>query len=107
MKNAFINIALPFWLFSEPQAPMKNKDQALDKILQMPTKAIPPNWTTWDIIEIQGPITFGQLEEQYKQKYGVVVNMVSYENLSLYVAFQKNHVKERRGRDIGGLIEEL
>lgn len=52
MKNAFINLALPLWQFTEPMPAIKNVDQEMDVIMGMPSKAIPPNWTTWDVIEI-------------------------------------------------------
>lgn len=42
MKNSFMNLALPVWLFSEPQPPIKAKDKDYDPILMGPVKAIPP-----------------------------------------------------------------
>lgn len=48
MKNCFSNLALPLWLFSEPLPPIKTKDKEMDPILLSKTKAIPPDWTTWD-----------------------------------------------------------
>jgi ubiquitin-activating enzyme E1 len=41
MKNAFINLALPLWLFSEPLPADKTKDKDYDPIMMGPVKAIP------------------------------------------------------------------
>jgi len=57
MKNSFMNLALPLWLFSEPLPPFKMVDKEYDQVMLGPIKAIPPNWTIWDKIEVQGPMT--------------------------------------------------
>lgn len=57
MKNCFINLALPLWLFSEPLPPTQTKDKEMDPILLSKTQAIPPNWTTWDKLMVKGPLT--------------------------------------------------
>jgi ubiquitin-activating enzyme E1 len=41
MKNSFMNLALPLWLFSEPLPPIRAKDKDYDPILLGPVKAIP------------------------------------------------------------------
>jgi ubiquitin-activating enzyme E1 len=57
MKNCFINLALPLWLFSEPLPPIQTKDKEYDPIMMTKSVAIPPNWTTWDKIDVTGPMT--------------------------------------------------
>ena len=42
MKNSFVNLALPLFLFSEPLPPIVNKD-GFDISLQENVKAIPPS----------------------------------------------------------------
>ena len=56
-RNSFMNIALPIWLFSEPELPKQAKDKDYDPILLGPVKAIPSNWTCWDKIDVNGPMT--------------------------------------------------
>ena len=41
MKNSFMNLALPLWLFSEPMPPVYMKDKDYDPIVLGPIKAIP------------------------------------------------------------------
>jgi len=41
MKNSFMNLALPVWLFSDPLPPIKAIDKDYDPILMGPVKAIP------------------------------------------------------------------
>lgn len=46
-KNAFINLALPFWIFTEPSPPIQQKDKDYDPILLGPVKAVPSGWNNW------------------------------------------------------------
>lgn len=57
MKNAFINLALPLWIFSEPEPPIIIRDKDYDPVLMGPVKAIPAGHTTWDNIPVNGPMT--------------------------------------------------
>lgn len=41
MKNSFMNLALPFWLFTEPSSPIKAKDEENSIITLGPVKAVP------------------------------------------------------------------
>ena len=41
MKNSFMNLALPLWLFTEPMPPIYMKDKDYDPIVLGPIKAIP------------------------------------------------------------------
>ena len=41
MKNSFMNLALPLWLFSEPMPAIQNKDKAYDPIMMSASIAIP------------------------------------------------------------------
>ena len=41
MRNAFVNLALPLFVFGEPSPAIVNVDVALDPRLQCPVKAVP------------------------------------------------------------------
>lgn len=57
MRNLFSNLALPLWLFSEPNQPNHVVDKDYDPISLGPVKAIPPNHTSWDVLNVNGPMT--------------------------------------------------
>lgn len=59
MKNGFMNLALPLWLFSEPMPPIKAKDKDYDEVVMGPVKAVPPGFTNWDRLVVKGPMTIG------------------------------------------------
>lgn len=59
-KNAFINLALPLFVFSEPTPTNVTKSKELDPILGCPVKAIPEGFTIYDKVVVKGPLTFQQ-----------------------------------------------
>lgn len=74
-KNGFVNLALPFFGFSEPIASPKGKynDKVYDKI--------------WDRFDIQGDITLRALLEHFEKKEGLEITMLSYGVSLLYASF--------------------
>lgn len=57
-KNAFVNLALPLFVFTEPTEVNKTKSKDYDLIVAGPIKAIPEGYTIYDKIVIDGPLTF-------------------------------------------------
>jgi len=84
MKNLFANLAIPLWVFSEPQPPIKNTDKDYDMILLGPVKAVPPGFTTWDKLIVQGPMTFEDIMKYLKEKYALQVSIISCGKLCVY-----------------------
>ena len=82
-KNGFINLALPFFGFSEPIAAPKRKynDQS---------------WSLWDRFEVRGDITLAQFIELFKTQHNLEVTMLSCGVSMLYGFFMaKAKVQER------------
>lgn len=52
-KNAFLNLALPLFILSEPLPPIKTKSVDYDPVAIGPVKAKPEGFTTWDVLEIR------------------------------------------------------
>lgn len=69
MKNSFMNLALPLWIFSEPEPPIKAKDKDYDPILMGPVKAIPDGFTTWDKLFVKGPMTIQEIIDYFSDSY--------------------------------------
>jgi len=76
-RNTYLNLALSLFVQNEPGEPKKMKDVEMDPIMLMPVKAIPKDWTIWDIIEIKGPLTIDEFCSKIKKKYDVEVNIVT------------------------------
>jgi len=83
-RNAFCNLAIPLWLFSEPLPPIRMKDKDYDVIAMGPIKAIPNGFTSWDKIEIQGPQSLEQIFTHIKEKYAVNLSLVEMLGALIY-----------------------
>lgn len=83
-KNGFVNLALPFFGFSEPIASPKGKynDKTYDKI--------------WDRFDIKGDIKLKDLLDHFESKEGLEITMLSYGVSLLYASFfPPKKLKER------------
>ena len=76
-RNSFINLANCFCFFSEPSEPVKMVDAEYSENSRGPMKAVPEGWNIWDVIEIKGPKTCGELINEFKEKYDVNVDMIT------------------------------
>jgi len=91
MRNAFINLAVSLFVLTEPAPEIEIQDKDMDPILLGPVKAVPPKWTIWDKIVIDGPMTFRQLIDHLKTKFDVDVNIITSNNLTLIQTFQPSN----------------
>lgn len=74
-KNGFVNLALPFFGFSEPikSTDLKYNNKSFDKI--------------WGRFELYGNITLRELIKHFKENEGLEVSMLSYDVSLLYASF--------------------
>jgi len=78
VKNAFINLALPLFLFSEPTEVNKIKSKDYDPISMCKTIAIPEGYTIFDKTVVdKGSLTFQELFDHMKAEYKIDVTLVS------------------------------
>ncbi|KAM9938105.1 hypothetical protein OXX80_002392 [Metschnikowia pulcherrima] len=95
-KNGFVNLALPFFGFSEPVKSAKGKynDKEFDQI--------------WDRFEVHGDIKLKDLLEKFQENEGLDISMLSHGVTLLYASFfPPKKVKERLEMKITELIEAV
>ncbi|OXB71353.1 UNVERIFIED_CONTAM: hypothetical protein H355_013274 [Colinus virginianus] len=130
-KNAFVNLALPLWLFSEPMPPNRVVDKEYDLVFRGPVRALPKGgFTCWDKIdvdirefrtvhhcarrcsvqigeEVTAGCTVQQLCDYLESKYDVEVFILSVRNFCLFNKFVPTHRQQRLGKSVIKLVEEL
>jgi len=83
-KNAFLNLALPFFAFSEP-------------ILAPKLKYYENDWTIWDRFDVKGDITLQELLDLFEKEHRLEVSMLSQGVSMLYAFFMPPNKKKERG----------
>lgn len=89
---------------NEPGEPKKNKDVEMDPVMLLPVKAIPPNWTIWDTIELKGPLTVSGFLKEFLKKYKVNINMITSGERAIYNSYIKKDTMKQR---LDQKIEEI
>ncbi|KAG1755957.1 hypothetical protein EDB19DRAFT_1663894 [Suillus lakei] len=94
-KNGFINLALPFFGFSEPIAAAKNKFENTE-------------WTLWDRLEFKNDPTLKEFIAWFKTHHNLDVSMVSQGVSMLWSSFtDKKKSAERMPMKFSKLVEHV
>ncbi|KAI0353574.1 ubiquitin activating enzyme [Trametes cingulata] len=94
-KNGFVNLALPFFGFSEPIAPKKNKYNGIE-------------WTLWDRFEFKNDPTLKEIIDWFQREHKLDVSMVSQGVSMLWSSFiGKKKSDERLPMKFSKLVEHV
>lgn len=94
-KNGFVNLALPFFGFSEPISAPKNKYYESE-------------WTLWDRFEVKGELTLKEFLDYFKEKHHLEVTMLSQGVCMLYSFFMaKAKCQERMGLPMSEVVKKV
>ncbi|KDQ20703.1 hypothetical protein BOTBODRAFT_26721 [Botryobasidium botryosum FD-172 SS1] len=94
-KNGFVNLALPFFGFSEPIAAPKKKYGETE-------------WTLWDRFEFKNDPTLKELVAWFQDKHGLEISMVSSGVSMLWSSFvAPKKSQERLPMKMSALIESV
>lgn len=95
-RNSFANLALPFVAASEPMPAPKEKVRDGWE------------WSLWDNIEIDGPMTVQQFLDHMSEKCKMEVSMISSGVAMIYSFFMnKEKQKARLGQELSTLISDV
>mmetsp|Transcript_97648 Transcript_97648/g.232417 ORF Transcript_97648/g.232417 Transcript_97648/m.232417 type:complete len:1031 (+) Transcript_97648:101-3193(+) len=93
-KNAFVTLALPLWVLSEPLPPLKTVSKEHDPIVMGPVKARPEGFTTWDKVECKlGDVTLKEFLDWLTAEVSIEVMIMSSGNACLYNSYIPAHKK--------------
>ena len=94
-KNGFVNLALPFFGFSEPIATPELEYSG-------------NSWTLWDRFEVQGEMTLSEFLHYFKEKHGLEITMLSQGVCMLYSFFMaKAKAQERLGLPMSEVVKRV
>ncbi|GFE55043.1 ubiquitin-activating enzyme E1 family protein [Babesia ovis] len=107
-RNSFCCLATPLWLQSEPLPPTTTTDKEYDPVVGGPVRALPPNFTVWDKVQLMIPNgTVDDIIESIRQKFNVEAIILSAGNTCIYNSFMPAHQRERRHQPVTQLLEKL
>jgi ubiquitin-activating enzyme E1 len=92
MRNAFLNLAVSLFVLTEPAEKIQQTDKDYDPLMLGPVKAIPPKWTVWDKIVIDGPMTIRQFISHMQEKYSADVSIITSNQITLIQTFMKSNL---------------
>ena len=105
MRNCFLNLAISLFVMTEPAEVIKMQDKEYDELLLGPVKAIPPKWTVWDKIIINGSKTCQEFIDYIKKEYKVDVSVISINGVSIIQTFMPSN-KDRYPQKIEDIYKK-
>lgn len=104
-KTAFVNLALPMFVFSEPPPAIEIKTRENDPIMLGKVTSVPEGHTKWGRIDAQGPLTYGELVKKIENEYKVKLNLCICNGATIYMEPSSN--TKRLNMKIEDIYEEV
>ena len=104
-RNCALLLSKCFCFFDQPSEPVKILDTEYSEKVRGPMKAVPEGWNTWDVIEMKGPKTCGELINEFKDKYNVTIDML-VGNGELFLNLMFEAAQKKLGLKIEDVYEE-
>ena len=105
MRNCFLNLAVCLFVMTEPAEKVETQDKEYDELLLGPVKAIPPKWTVWDKINIDGSKTVQEFIDYMKNTYNVDISVIAAEGVTIVSTFLPSN-KDRFPKKIEDIYNE-
>ena len=82
-RECYFNLNSNYFNYTPPHEVKKFLDRGPDNSNHA-FKAVPVGWTKWDIIEVKGSKTCGELCEYLKDKYEILVDTILIDDIIIY-----------------------
>lgn len=89
-----------------PTSKIEYKDKKYDEELLTPIKAIPPNWTVWDKIIINGSKTAEELINYIIKEYNVDVILITCNRITIVQTFILFNNDDNKGLKIEDIYKK-
>lgn len=106
VKNCYFDLSFNLYQINNPRDVIHVQDSEYNIMFDGPTKAVPPGWTAWDIIDIKGPMTCHNFVEYFKNTYDVNISSISSNNKTIIFMFMKNNRMKNLNRKIEEIYEQ-
>ena len=93
-RNTFMNLAVNLFVLTCPADVIKMEDKEYDELLLGPVKAIPPKWTVWDKINVNGSKTVKEFIDFIKKEYNVDVSVISSNGVTIIQTFMPSNTNK-------------
>ena len=80
-RCCYLNLNSTYFYLSQPYPPYKMQDKPGQY------KVVPEGWNVWDMIEIRGSKTCGEFIEYLKEKYNVIIEVISVGEKMIFATF--------------------
>ena len=104
VKNCCLDTSFNYFQINNHADAIHMKDKEYKIIFDGPTKAIPPGWIVWDIIDIKGSMSCKQLVEYFGKEYDIKITTILANGKSIVFMFMPSS-KEKLDRKIEEIYE--